>query len=327
MATTYTAPFMDKPDGGFRLGDIRSIWDAISNSNGFSTAYGIAAAGTTQATATALTSVANQVDTGTANQGVALPNTRGFRNMPTRMCYLYNNTGATIIVYSFNPVSGTADTINGVAGATGISLPNNTFGQFTCAKPGVWFADVGSVGSFTSITLAGSSSGSTILQASATAAGTEVFPGFAGTNTLAVGQTFTNPALFNIVNTTTLAAIPGLSAVVVTSGTYEFLAKVPVSTVTTSGISLGIISTAGPVTATAYAQNGVFMAATAMAVTQGTTFPNAVGSTTNVVLAELSGVLQVNTGGTIALGAATNVASTVTSTINTNGFLQLMRIS
>lgn len=343
MATTYSAPFMQKPDAGFRLGDIRSMWDAIANSNGASTAYGIAAAGTTQATATQLTSVSNQIDTGTSNQGVALPSSKGLRSTPYNMCYVYNNTGATIIVYAFNPASGTADTINGVAGATGVSMPNNTFGQFVSAKPGVWFADVASVGDFTTITLAGSSSGTTILQASSAASGTLTFP--AATTTL-VGRTTTdtltnktvtdlinqdtvwNTAIYNIVNTTTLAAVPGLSVAVTTSGIYSFLAKLPVTTATSSGTSIGLISTAGPVTATTYAENGVFTtAAGTTAVAQSATFSNAVGATNFAVIAELSGVIQVNTGGTIALGAASNVASTVTMSINTGGFLQLTRIS
>lgn len=326
MATTKPIPSQFTPqDGGFRLGDWEFVRSAILYQNSSQATYGIVATGTTQATAAPLSAVFNQIDTVTASTGANLPLSTGKHNTPCQVCYVFNNGANSVQIYGFQ---GSADTINGVSGATGISLAAGVIAQFTSIKGGSWVtADSAAVGQFTSLILNGSSSGSTTLQASAVAAGTEVFPGFTGTNTLAVGQTFNNPALFNIVNTTTLLAIPGLSAVVVTSGTYEFLAKVPVTTTTTSGIALGLISTAGPVTATSYAENGVFMSAIAMAVTQGTTFPNAVGSTTNVVLAELSGVLQVNTGGTIALGAATNVASTVTSTINTNGFLQLTRIS
>lgn len=326
MATTKPIPQQFTPqDGGLRLGDFEFIRQAILNQNSMQATYGIVAAGTTQATATPLGAVLNQVDTTPAGTGVNLPLSTGKHSTPCQFCFVTNNGASTLQIYG---AQNSSDTVNGVAAATGISLVTGQSAGFYSTKGGAWFTgDTQDGETLTSLILAGSSSGSTTVVASAVAAGTETIPGFAGVNTIAVGQTANNTALYNIVNTTTLAAIPGLSLNVVTSGTYEFLAKVPVSTATSSGISLGLISTAGPVTATSYAENGVFMAAAAMAVTQGTTFGNAVGSTTNVILAELSGVLQVNTGGTIALAAATNVASTVTSTINTNGFLQLMRIS
>jgi hypothetical protein len=152
MAVTYSVPFMIKPESGFRLGDIRSIWDAIASANGASTAYGIAAAGTTIANGTQLTSVFNQVDTGTSNQGLNLPNSKGLRSTPYNQCIVWNNTANTLIVYAFNVSSGTADTINGVAGATGISLPAATLATFYSMKPGVWASDQGTADVFGAIT-------------------------------------------------------------------------------------------------------------------------------------------------------------------------------
>lgn len=155
MTTTYNAPFMQKPDAGFRLGDIRAIWDAIVNSNAVSTAYGIAAAGTTQATGIALTSVFNQVDTVGSSSGVLLPSSRGVRSSPFNYCVIVNNGANALQVYAAVPASGTADTINGTAGATGISIPTATIATFISAKPGVWFSDQGTGNSFGAITVAG----------------------------------------------------------------------------------------------------------------------------------------------------------------------------
>lgn len=155
MATTYSTPFMQKPDAGFRLGDIRSIYDAVVNENAISAAYGIAAAGTTQATATALTSVINQVDTVAASSGVYLPLTTGSRTTPFRICFIIHNGASTLQVYASPSGS---DTINGTAGATGIAQIANTNVMYISAKPGVWESigvGAAAAGSFTSITNSG----------------------------------------------------------------------------------------------------------------------------------------------------------------------------
>lgn len=144
---------MQKPDAGFRLVDGRSIWDAIVAHNANSAAYGIVAAGTTQATATPLTSVLNQVDTTAASTGVNLPNSKGSRVTPYQWVAIFNNGASTLTVYA---AQGTTDTINGVAAATGVTIPAGSSGLFNSAKPGVWFTgDTAESGSFTSITNTG----------------------------------------------------------------------------------------------------------------------------------------------------------------------------
>lgn len=152
MATTFNTPFMQKPDAGFRLGDIRAIFDAIASQNGVSSAYGITAAGTTQATGLALTSVLNEVDTVASSSGVLLPSSKGNRSTPFQYCVIINNGANALQVYAAIPAAGTADTINGIAGATGISIPTGTIATFTSAKPGVWFSDSGTGGAFGAIT-------------------------------------------------------------------------------------------------------------------------------------------------------------------------------
>lgn len=155
MATTFNTPFMQKPDSGYRLGDIRAIYDAIVSNNANSAAYGITAVGTTQATALQLTSVINQVDTAAASTGVNLPLSTGTRSVPFQFCYIVNNGANTITVYA---AQGSSDTINGTAGATGITQPVGTNSIYVSAKPGTWEVfGAGSAGSFTSLTVSGTS--------------------------------------------------------------------------------------------------------------------------------------------------------------------------
>lgn len=136
MATTYSTPFMQKPDSGFRLGDIRAIWDGMVNNNAISQAYGIAAAGTTRATATPLTAVLNQIDTVSASTGVNLPLSTGARTTPFSLCLVINNGASTLTVYGAQTGS---DTINGTSGATGVSQPAGVAVLYASAKGGAWF--------------------------------------------------------------------------------------------------------------------------------------------------------------------------------------------
>lgn len=135
MATTKTSPLVNT-DSGFRLTDSRSLIDAVMNMNGGSSTYGIAAAGSTQATATALASVLNQVETATASQGVNLPLTTGRRTTPYQFAVVTNSTAVTIKVYGFKS---STDTINGIAGSTGIVQSAGSSVLYASVKPGAWF--------------------------------------------------------------------------------------------------------------------------------------------------------------------------------------------
>lgn len=103
----------------------------------------IITAGTTrtQAGATQITADITTVNTSTAatagtnnGDGVALPQI----GSGTDKVFLINNTANPIQVYSFNVASGTADKINGVAGATGVALPPYSAATFIEANPGAW---------------------------------------------------------------------------------------------------------------------------------------------------------------------------------------------
>ena len=118
----------------------------------------------TQAGATALTKEVNKIDTSTApsngttlGDGVLLP-----VSYPGLDVTIINNTANIIQVYGNG-----SDTINGVAGATGVPVPPYCVEQFECAAAGAWFYDAGvgfsgalnTVLSVDNISAAGSSQG------------------------------------------------------------------------------------------------------------------------------------------------------------------------
>jgi hypothetical protein len=95
-----------------------------------STSENVTAAGTTQATATALTATFNNVTTGSANNGVLLPGAKGGRRL-----VILNGTGNTIKVY---PV-GTTDQIDGAGAQTAVTLTSAHRGaEFFCLASGAW---------------------------------------------------------------------------------------------------------------------------------------------------------------------------------------------
>lgn len=95
----------------------------------------------TQAGATQITADITTVGTSTApsagsmlGDGVALP----LVGSGTDRVFVINNTANPVQLYAAVPASGTADTINGVAGATGIALAPNSVVVATEAAPGAW---------------------------------------------------------------------------------------------------------------------------------------------------------------------------------------------
>lgn len=85
--------------GGISAGGARGICGQINDS--------ISAAGTTQGTATALTTSINVITTAAANSGVILPNPRGgseldILNIGANQCIVYPPTGAQINNLSAN---------------------------------------------------------------------------------------------------------------------------------------------------------------------------------------------------------------------------------
>ncbi len=108
-------------------------WVQAQNTDYSAIKTGISAAGSTQATATALTACINLVSTATSLQGVQL-----FNGQSTDSQIVYNdNTGVTIIVYP--PTSGQ---INGLAANAGVQVANNTFAEFFKVSNTRWIVDL-----------------------------------------------------------------------------------------------------------------------------------------------------------------------------------------
>jgi hypothetical protein len=113
------------------------LWQASGVGSGYSSGFptvsyqnNISAAGSTQATATALTCCINRVATVAASTGVALPISAGGLSVTVV------NAGAnSMSVYPFNA---SGDTINGAAANAAFALGTNKTAAFTCAAPGVW---------------------------------------------------------------------------------------------------------------------------------------------------------------------------------------------
>lgn len=143
MATTKPLPaqaMLTTPGKTLAYSDY--IRNGILNVNGANSTYAITASGSTQATAFQLNSPYNEVDTVTSSTGVNLPNSGGKHDVPYQFCIIYNNGANTLQVYASQ---GGTDTINGVAGATGISMNANSAALFASAQKGVW-ASIGIAG-------------------------------------------------------------------------------------------------------------------------------------------------------------------------------------
>lgn len=94
----------------------------------------ISAAGTTLATATALTTSTNLVGTATALQGVSLPN----GEIGDSVVVFNDGSGATIVVYP--PTS--SQQINQLSAGSGVQLANNVSCEFTKVTATRWIAQL-----------------------------------------------------------------------------------------------------------------------------------------------------------------------------------------
>lgn len=140
MANIITRAFQT----GYRLvtGQDLNAWrDQINNAmNGTttfpqqsSTATGLTAAGTTQATALGLAKVINVITTAAASTGVCLPSAAAVGI--GGYVVIFNAGASPIKVYG---AVGSSDTIDGTAGATGVTLTNALRCEYYVTAAGVW---------------------------------------------------------------------------------------------------------------------------------------------------------------------------------------------
>jgi hypothetical protein len=123
------------PGTGFQLVD--GIWlTGLAGGQNETYQSGLAAAGSTQATATQIPSGIGIVEIDSGTGGVALPSA-----FPGMEITLYNNSGSGLTLYpnvQNNPITGAQDTINnGTTIASGVFI-NGYVAFLMCAKAGKW---------------------------------------------------------------------------------------------------------------------------------------------------------------------------------------------
>lgn len=244
--------------------------------------------------------------------------------------YFVSNNGANAMQVFGNG----SDTIDGIAGATGISMPAGQDLIFVCVLAGQWDGyGASDVGVFTTIVLNGATSGTTTLQASAIAGTTtQTLPAVTGTiasttgTNLYIADIYRGTAL-TITNSITPTQIPGLTATVVV-GTYSFKASIPCTPAATGGIAVSFVLATAVLSACNFQSTA---GAAAASVTQSTTTAT---STTNVcavatipLQVKVEGSFTVSTAGTISLFGCQNTQVNSTATVNLGSIMELTRIA
>lgn len=242
MATTKPLSGNDLTPGstGFTLADLAFLRNCIQNQNSASSTYSITAAGTTQATATQLASVYNEISTVAASTGVNLPYSGGRHNTAYQLCIIAHNGASDLKVYA---AQNQTDTINGTAGATGITMTANTNAIFFSPKVGIWESvGGGSASNFGAITVT-SISDSGNLTYTAAASGTIFKQGANGR----IGQfTLTGTTAVTVSNTsvtTTDIIVSSLSVVGGTVGAVPSIKTITAATGFTVAGTVGDTST------------------------------------------------------------------------------------
>lgn len=94
---------------------------------------GLTAIGSTRATALQLAGTLNDITGGIVGAGIILPTT--IEGGPGQSCIAFNNNANPVKVYANG-----SQTIDGVAGATGVTLTNAKRAQFFLMHPDVWIS-------------------------------------------------------------------------------------------------------------------------------------------------------------------------------------------
>ncbi|MDE2233460.1 MAG: hypothetical protein KGJ90_05115 [Patescibacteria group bacterium] len=147
-------------------------------------------------------------------------------------------------------------------------------------------------------------------------------------DTLVAGGQAVTTATFNIVNTTTLANVTGLSVNVLNSGTYRIRGLL--AAIGAAGNGVGVKAAIGGTATLTSGQikgenfNGTTYNATTWVTALGSDLANFANTCTDV---KIDGTIVVNAAGTITVQAAQATANATTTTITKGSFLELLRIS
>lgn len=321
-------PVVNSPfQSGFRLFRGEDL-NANLASPGLSTQQSVTAhSGGTRAAATPIVAAVTNVTTVAASaDSIVLPAASAVLGQTFTV---YNNGANPLTTYALG-----SDTINGTAGATGVSLTAGGTAYYTAIASGVWIADQ-SGGDQTALRLDGATSGTTTLQAFAVAGSTtQTLPAVTGTvasttgSNLFIADVYRSSAAITANATVTPQTITGLAGAVAV-GTYRFRAVLP-STVAngTGGIAYNFLLTTAVLSSIQY--GATMLTASAVQYTQGTTTTSGtvIASQAAVVLQTIiEGVFIVSTAGTFTLQMAQAVSNASNSVTLINSTLDLIRIA
>ena len=240
---------------------------------------------------------------------------------------VYNNGANALTLYANG-----SDTINGTAGATGVSVAPGNVIVVQAIASGVWLGDA-TGGAVSSIVLDGATSGTTTLQASAVAGTTtQTFAPVTGTvasttgANLYVADTYRGTAL-TITNSVTPTLIPGLAATVAV-GTYIFKATINCTPAATGGINISFVLTTAVLSACNFQSTAGAAAASITQATTTTTSATNVCAVASIPLqVKIEGTFVVSTAGTFSLFGCQNTQVNSAATINLGSTIELVRIA
>ena len=240
---------------------------------------------------------------------------------------IYNNGANALTLYGNG-----SDTINGIAGATGVSVAPGNVTVVQAIASGVWIGDA-TGGAVSSIVLDGATSGTTTLQASAIAGTTtQTFAPVTGTvastsgSNLAIVDIYRGTAL-TITNSVTPTLIPGLAGTVAV-GTYRIKSSIYCTPAATGGVSISFVLTTAVLSACNFiATAGAAAASITQATTTTTSTTNICAVATIPLLVQIEGTFVVSTAGTFSLFGCQNTQVNSAATINLGSTMELTRIA
>lgn len=323
MAAVFPTPF----EPWFRLinGDKLNRLFANPQFSSQSSMVALASGGITGATPVAAT-ISNFSTVANNNDSAVLPVAKA------GAVYLVSNNGA----HALQMFGNGTDTIDGTAGATGISMPAGQDLIFVCCALGQWDSyGAGDVGEFTSVILAGSTSGTATLLAKAIAGTTtSTLPAVTGTlastsgTDLFINDIYVTSGAQTANANVVPAQVPGLSGAVVV-GTYRFRAYLPSAVASgTGGIAYQSLLTTAVLGTMQCSGLGYTAAAVAVQNTTTATSAATLFSEAAVVIATmLEGTFTVTTAGTFGITMCQAVSNASNSIAIVGGYLELSRIA
>lgn len=162
-------------------------------------------------------------------------------------------------------------------------------------------------------------------------------PTITGAATIASGATITDPILpmtvrstaqVDVTSSTALVVATGLSVAVVAAGVYSVKAYLATTAGASGGIKVALVGTASMTATSANYTAWNYNGTTVNAVSNTTTFGNAVGAATAITTAVvLEGTVVVNAAGNLQLQFAQNASNGTATSVFANSYMQLTRIA